>query len=214
MPPCCEGQGFGPLHGEAAAWRRMAAMAGAAGPERVSSERVWCARVSSGAFLPFALSRGCAKPRSGKGRAECGRRCFLRSVALSQAPAQGLSSKSAGGDGCSLHSFILPAFVDTGVCHALMIQQWTGHAELRLEGEAVKLVASALKICPETFQPSSHGGPDCPRKAEQLQAHPRDPSGLLPSPVHTAAPPPGRQARLPHSSLASCALPLERPPGA
>lgn len=111
-------------------------------------------------------------------------------------------------------SFILPAFVDAGVCHALMIQQWTGHAELRLEGEAVKLVASALKICPETFQPSSHGGPDCPRKAEQLQAHPRDPSGLLPSPVHTAAPPPGRQARPPHSSLASCALPLERPPGA
>lgn len=93
MPPCCEGQGFGPLHGEAAAWRRMAAMAGAASPERVSSERVWCARVSSGAFLPFALSRGCAKPRSGKGRAECGRRYFLRSVVLSQAPAQGLSSK-------------------------------------------------------------------------------------------------------------------------
>lgn len=93
-----------------------------------------CARVSSSAFLRFALSRGCAKPCSWKGRAECGCR-YLYSVVLLQAPAQGLINKSPGRDRCSLHSFILQVFVDTCVCHALMIQQWTGHIELRLLSE-------------------------------------------------------------------------------
>lgn len=120
VPPPCAGQGFGPLHGGAAAWRRMAATAGAAGPEGVSSERVRCARVSSS-------SRGRAEPRSWKGRAERGRRCALHSVALG---ASGASPQVGTGV-----PFILRAFVDTRVCHALTIRQWTGHAELRLSGE-------------------------------------------------------------------------------
>lgn len=40
VPPRREGHGFRQLHGEAAAWRQVAAMARATGFERISSERV------------------------------------------------------------------------------------------------------------------------------------------------------------------------------
>lgn len=109
-------------------------MARPAGFERVSSEwRVHTCEL--GRFSAFALSRGCAKPGSWKEGAECGCHYFVHSAVLLQTPTQGLTSKSPGRAGCSLHSFIPQGFVDTCVCHALMLRQWTGHVGLRLLSE-------------------------------------------------------------------------------